>query len=56
MREKNKNCISNVKEAKEITVIMVKSIFGEGTDDDPVHYVYQYFDKQGNLLAANVSS
>lgn len=48
---KNKNRISNVDEAKEITVIRVKSIFGEGTKDDPVHYVYQYFDKQGTLLA-----
>lgn len=55
MNEKNNNRISNVEEAKEITVIRVISIFGSGTKEDPKHYVYQYFDKNGKLLASSLN-
>ena len=37
--------------AKVIQVIRVEAIRGEGTDDDPVRKVFQYWSFQGNLLA-----
>lgn len=37
--------------AKVIPVIVTTSIKGEGTEEDPVRYVYQYWDLEGNLLA-----
>ena len=39
--------------AKVIQVIRVEAIRGEGTDDDPVRRVYQYWSFQGALLAEN---
>lgn len=37
--------------AKVIKVIQTKSILGNGTEKDPVRYLYQYWDFKGNLLA-----
>ncbi len=37
--------------AKVIQVIKTTSILGEGTEKDPVRYIYQYWDLKGNLLA-----
>lgn len=37
--------------AKVIKVIQTKSILGKGTKEDPVRYIYQYWDFRGNLLA-----
>lgn len=39
--------------AEVIQVIRTKSILGEGTKEDPVRYIYQYWDFEGNLLASN---
>ncbi len=37
--------------AKAIEVIETISLLGKGTQEDPVRYIYQYWDFQGNLLA-----
>ena len=37
--------------AKVIKVIQTKSILGKGTEEDPVRYIYQYWDFKGKLLA-----
>lgn len=39
-------------EAKVIQVIQTISIIGLGTKEDPVRYIYQYWDFKGNLLAS----
>lgn len=38
-------------EAKVIQVIQTKSLLGKGIDEDPVRFVYQYWDFEGKLLA-----
>lgn len=37
--------------AKVIQVIVTESIKGAGTKEDPVRFIYQYWDFDGNLLA-----
>lgn len=37
--------------AEVIKVIKTKSLLGEGTKKDPIRYIYQYWDFEGNLLA-----
>lgn len=39
--------------AKVIKIIVTKSVIGAGTDENPVRYLYQYWDFKGNLLAEN---
>lgn len=39
--------------AKMIDVIEVILVRGEGTQQDPLRKVLQYYDKNGNLLAEN---
>lgn len=39
--------------AKVIKVIKTESLIGRGTQEDPVRYIYQYWDFKGNLLAQN---
>lgn len=39
--------------AKVIKVIRTESIIGNGTKEDPVRTIYQYWDFKGNLLAKN---
>lgn len=39
--------------AEVIQVIKTISIMGEGTKKDPVRYIYQYWDFEGNLLASH---
>lgn len=38
--------------AEVIRVIRTTSLIGEGIEKDPVRYIYQYWDFDGNLLAA----
>ncbi len=40
-----------VDSAKIIKVIETKALKGNGTEENPVRYVYQYWDFEGNLLA-----
>lgn len=42
---------SNVNEAHVIEVVHVVSIVGEGTTEDPVHAVHEYFALDGTILA-----
>lgn len=37
--------------AEIISVIRTTSLLGLGTKEDPVRYIYQYWDFEGNLLA-----
>lgn len=37
--------------AKVIQVIQTESLIGLGTKEDPVRYIYQYWDFKGKLLA-----
>ncbi len=39
--------------AEVMQVIRTKSLLGEGTEKDPVRYIYQYWDFEGNLLASH---
>lgn len=39
--------------AEVIKVIKTTSILGRGIEEDPVRYIYQYWDFEGNLLAQN---
>lgn len=39
--------------AKVIKVIQTMSLLGLGTKEDPIRYVYQYWDFKGNLLASH---
>ena len=41
--------------ARTIQVIETKSIRGLGTEEDPVRYVFQYWDLDGTLIAENDS-
>ena len=36
---------------KVIKVIRTESIIGRGIPEDPVRYIYQYWDFKGNMLA-----
>lgn len=36
---------------REVTLIEVFAVVGEGTDEDPVRYSTQYWTKEGKLLA-----
>lgn len=38
--------------AEVIRVIRTTSLIGEGIEKDPVRYIYQYWDFDGNLLAS----
>ena len=38
-------------EAKVIKVIETKSLKGDGTEENPVRYIYQYWNFEGRLLA-----
>lgn len=37
--------------AKVMKVIRTESIIGRGIPEDPVRYIYQYWDFKGNMLA-----
>lgn len=39
--------------AEKIEVIKTTSLLGLGAGKDPVRYIYQYWDFQGNLLASH---
>ena len=39
--------------AELINVIKTTSILGAGSKEDPVRYIYQYWDTKGKLLAAH---
>lgn len=43
--------LSNVDSVKEITVIEVKSIRGEGNDKDPIEQITEYFLPDGTRVA-----
>ena len=43
--------LTGVNEVKQVTVIEVKSIAGDGTDDYPVYEVTEYYSLDGELLA-----
>jgi hypothetical protein len=43
--------LSNVDSVKQITVIEVKSIRGDGTEKDPVYQITEYFLPDGTRLA-----
>lgn len=40
-----------VDSVREVTLIEVVAVVGEGTDADPVRYLRQYWTKEGELLA-----
>ena len=46
----NHKRLSNVNSVKQITVIEVKSIRGEGTEEDPIDQVIEYFSIDGKRL------
>lgn len=37
--------------ARLIKVIVTESLLGDGTENNPVRIIYQYWDFKGNLLA-----
>lgn len=37
--------------AEVVKVIKTTSLLGQGIPEDPVRYIYQYWDFEGNLLA-----
>ena len=39
--------------AEVMQVIKTTSIMGDGTEEDPVRLVYQYWDFEGNMIAIN---
>jgi len=39
--------------AEVIQVIKTVSLLGKGTKEDPVRYIYQYWDFKGKLLASH---
>lgn len=41
--------------AEVIQVIKTTSILGKGIKEDPVRYIYQYWDFEGNLIASHDS-
>lgn len=43
--------LTSVNECRVLQVIEVKAITGEGTDDDPVIEVTEYYSFEGDLLA-----
>lgn len=43
--------LSNVDSVRQITVIEVKSIVGEGTEESPVSSITEYFLSDGTRLA-----
>lgn len=51
--ERFKRRLSNVDGLKIIQVIVVSSIVGRGTPEDPVRPILEYFDMKGNRLARN---
>lgn len=40
-----------IQSVKEIKVIETVSVIGEGTQENPVRQLYQYWDSDGKLLA-----
>lgn len=42
--------------AEVVKVIKTTSLLGQGTPEDPVRYIYQYWDFEGNLLAKHDTS
>ncbi len=44
---------TNVIEAKVVQVIQVMSRVGQGSVDDPVGHITEYYDMDGKLLARN---
>jgi len=42
--------IGNVRTAQTVELIKVVTKAGSGTKEDPVRYVDQYWDKEGNLI------
>lgn len=47
----NKVVARGTDKARVLNVIQTISIKGDGTEKDPVRYIYQYWDFDGNLLA-----
>ena len=43
--------LSNVNTVEVISVIHVSSVVGEGTEEDPIRSIDEYFDTDGDLLA-----
>jgi len=43
--------LSDVDEVRQISVIEVKSVAGEGTENDPKHQIIEYFLPDGTRLA-----
>lgn len=39
--------------AKVMRVIKTTGLLGRGTKEDPVRFIYQYWDFKGNLLASH---
>lgn len=39
--------------ARVIKVVVTESAIGDGTKENPVRLIYQYWDLKGNLLAKN---
>ncbi len=61
MTRENENLVSAViprgtEKAYVIKVIKTTALLGAGTQKDPVRYIYQYWDFEGNLLAEQDSS
>lgn len=46
---------SHVREVKQIQVIQVDSLYGNGTTQSPYRILQQFFDQKGNLLAQHDS-
>lgn len=47
----NRNKHSHIKNTEVIQVIRTVSFYGNGTEDNPNRYIYQYWSLEGQLLA-----
>lgn len=51
--KENINYPRGIDRARVIKVIVTESTIGDGTEENPVRLIYQYWDLKGNLLAKN---
>lgn len=51
--EENINYPRGTARARVIKVIVTEGTIGDGTKENPVRLIYQYWDLKGNLLAKN---
>ena len=48
--------VQSIDQVRIISVIEVKSLIGEGTEDDPCRYLWSYFDRDGEVVALRDSA